>query len=113
MELQDALSVGMRLTARAHLADIEAFRKGGGNGETPLLPEELNQELFKSSCQLSILTERVADDALREAIKGLRQAMTEVLMAKDENQSTSALQNTASSFENTMGQLGQVLRRSY
>lgn len=113
LELQEALSVGMRLTVRAHLADVEAFRQGGGNGQTSLLPEELNQELFKSNRQLSILTERVADDALREAIKRLRQAMTDVLMAREENESFSALKKASSSFEKTMGQLGNVLRGNY
>lgn len=113
LELQDALSTGMRLIGRAHIEDVESFRNSINNGRSSFLSEELNQELLISSRKLAILTERVADDSLRESIKALRNEMTSVLMAKTESESKSVLQYASSLFETTMENLGDVLRGSY
>ncbi|WP_338352643.1 hypothetical protein [Thalassolituus oleivorans] len=113
LELQDALSAGMRLIGRAHLFDTQQFHKGGKTGCTELLPEELNQELYNSNRELSILTERIINNPLRESIKNLRQTMTEVLMARAEHESFTAMKNAHASYEETMNLLGKVLREHY
>lgn len=113
LELQDALSMSMRLIGHAHLEDVESFRRSANDGRDSLLSDELNQELLISSRKLAILTERVADDSLRDSIKALRNEMTNVLMAKTENESRSALQYASSMFVKTTENLGVVLRDSY
>lgn len=113
LELQVASSVGMRLTARAHLFDTKQFHKGRETGRTALLPEDLNQELHNSNRELSIFTERVVNDPLRESIKHLRQKMTEVLMARGEHESFSAIKSAHDSYEETMGLLGKALRENF
>jgi gas vesicle protein len=113
LELQDALTSGMRLIGRAHLEDVESFRKSKDDARRTFLTEELNQELLISSRNLAILTERIADDSLRESIKALRGEMTNVLMAKSASESDQSIQQVSSTFEKTMENLGVVLRGSY
>jgi len=78
-----------------------------------MLSEELNQELMMSSRKLAILTERIADQSLRERINALRTEMTDVLMAKTESESFSAIKTASGTFEKTMENIGVVLRGSY
>ncbi len=113
LELQDALSIGMRLVGRVHTEDVVSFRSGEDRDGRPYLSDELNQELMISNRKLSILTERIADDSLRENIKNLREKMSNVAMSRDENESLEALNQAAISFETTMKQLGVILRGSY
>jgi gas vesicle protein len=113
LNLQETLSVGMRLIVRAHLFDTEQFQKSEMDRRISLLPEELNQELLNSSRQLSILSERVSDDPLRKSIKSLRQSMTDVLMSRTEQESFAAIKVANTLFEETMGLLGKVLRENY
>ena len=113
LELQEALSIGMRLIGRAHLEDINSLRKSENEGRNSLLSEELNLDLMISSRKLAILTERIADQSLRDSIKKLRTEMTNVLMAKTEGESLETLQWASSTFEQTMEKLGIILRSSY
>lgn len=112
-ELQEALSSGMRLIGRAHFEDVVSFRKIENENRRPLLSQELDQDLMASNRTLAILTERIADQPLRESIKALRTEMTNVLMAKTEDESFKSLQCASETFENTIEKLGVVLRGSY
>jgi len=113
LELQDVLSSHMRLVARAHLEDIKSFRDSSNESQRPLLSDELDQELSLSNRRLTILTERVADDPLRENIKALSSEMFSVIIAKSKSESNEAIQKLAFMFKNTMESLGFVLRASY
>ncbi len=113
LDLQEALSHGMRLVTRAHLESIRYFRSHGEDGQLPLLTEELDQELLISNRTLAILSERIADDLLREGIKKLRREMTNAVMARSETESDAALERASFMFGETMEDLGVVLRNSY
>jgi len=113
LELQDSLSQQMRMIGRAHLEDVEYFRKSGSGERSNLLSVELDQELMLSSRRVAILTERIYDDSLRDNLKELRQNMTNVLMAKSKNESREMLQQASDRFEQFMEQLGVVLRSNY
>jgi hypothetical protein len=113
LELQEALSTSMRLIGRAHLEDVKSFRKNEDDNRSSLLSEDLNQDLMASSRALAILTVRVSDESLRESLRALRSEMNNVLMAKNEVESSSALQRCSSDFEKTMENLGVVLRSAY
>lgn len=113
IELQDTLCSGMRLIGQCHLEDVESYRTDGNEGRSPMLSEELNQELMISSRKLAILTERIADQSLRERINILRAEMTGVQRAKTEEESFFALKTASDKFEKTMENLGVVLRGSY
>lgn len=106
LELQNAVSISMRLIGKVHLSDME-------NGQSSLLPEELDNEVLDSNRQLSILTERIADDELRNAVKELRHRMTEVILAKTKSESLDAMKIASFTFEPTMEKLGEVLRNNF
>lgn len=109
-ELQNALSFAVRLAMRAHLEDIESFQENKTTGEPVLLSDQLDQELLESNRQLSILTERILEDALRERVKAFRGEMVEVLLAKDDSGSRLAMEQVSSSFEEIMQDIGLQLR---
>ena len=113
LELQDVLLDGMRLTGRAHIEAIKSFKGGAIEGRMPPISEELDQKLLESSRRLAMLTERIADDSLRESINILRGNMVDVQVATTEAESDTTLQDAISMFENTMKQLGVILRESY
>ena len=113
IDLQEAITVEMRLIGRAHIEDMESFRKNANGGRIILLSEELNLELRNNSARLTILTERVASDSFRQNIKALRNNMTNVLLAKSENESLAAIQLVSNKFQETMEDLGVMLRESY
>ena len=113
LELQDSLSQNMRLIGRVHLEDVESFQKSSSDLRSSFLSEELNQELMVSNHKVALLTERIADDTLRENLKELRHKMTDVLMAKSETESREMLKIASTRFEQFMVQLGVVLRSNY
>ena len=113
LELQDVLLSHMRLVTRAHLESIKSFRDSPNKSQRPLLSDELDQELLLSNRRLTILTERIANDPLRENIKALSSEMFSVIIAKSESESNVAIQNMASMFNNTIESLGVVLRANY
>ena len=113
LELQEAISSHMRLTTRAHLEYIKSYRDSSNQRKRPLLSDELDQELGLSNRRLTILTERVADDPLRESIKALSTEMFKVMMTKSESEINEAIQNLAPMCMKTMEGLGCALRTSY
>ncbi len=113
LEIQEELLIGMRLISSAHIEDLESFKKSENENRRSLLSQELDKDLLVSSKNLTKLSERTADQSLRESIKILRSEMTTVLMAKTENESFASLQRASATFENTMEKLGVVLRSSY
>ena len=66
-----------------------------------------------SDRKISIVTERVSNDSLRDGIKKLRNEMTDSLMARTENECIKAMSCVSSTFEKTMGHLGVILRENY
>jgi hypothetical protein len=114
LKLQYSLLQEMRLVGRAHLEDVEFHRKIGNKVKYNLLSKELDQELMISAGKVAILTERIADDALRDNLKELRKKMTDVVLLVDsEAESCKRLHIASTSFEQFMVQLGAVLRSYY
>ena len=112
LKIQDVLSSSMRLVARAHLEDMENFRNGTIDNETSLLSEELNNEILLSNKELSVLSERIEDEALRTNIKMLRAKMTKVLVAQNAQESEESLRTLSFAFDESMADIGTVLRSS-
>lgn len=110
LKLQDFLSSTMRLVARAHLEDMEHFRQRHSPSDVSMLSEELDNEILLSNKELSILSERIADDDLRKNIKLLRAKMTSVVMAKSAEESEAALRILSSAFDESMAKIGMALR---
>jgi hypothetical protein len=113
LKLQDVISSTMRLVARAHLEDISNFRERRLESTAPMLSKELNNEILSSNRELAMLSERISDDQLRENIKLLRAKMTTVLIAKNEKESYDAFRNASSSCDESMADIGIVLRKIF
>ena len=113
LALQEAMATAMRLVGQAHLEDLESYRKNPGTNKSPMLSEALDQDIASINRQLSLLTERVSDDSLRELFKTLRTDMTVVVMARSESESNSAIEWASNSYQITMEKLGEALRSSY
>jgi hypothetical protein len=111
LELQESLSKYLRLIGRAHLEELESFRKN--SGEVNHISEGLDQELNLSVRKLLILNERISNDALRNNLKELRQKMNNVLFAKSAIESKEKLKKSTDYFEQFMEQLGIVLRSNF
>ena len=112
LKLQDVLSSTMRLIARAHMEDREHFRQRHSPSDVSMLSEELDNELLMSSKELSILSERIADDELRENIKLLRTKMTSVVVAESAEDSGAAFKSLSYAFDESMAEIGMVLRNT-
>lgn len=111
LELQEALVLNARLFVRAHLEDAASFRKNPT--AKPMLSDKLDDELAQSNRRVSLLTERVADDPLRERIKEVRKLMDKVVIARSLQESQSAAENFPVPFQGLMEHLGTVLRSHY
>jgi hypothetical protein len=113
LELQEALSLHMRLMGRAHMEDLASYRKDPRPEKWPRLSDALDQEITASNRRISLLTERIAADALRKRINDLRPIMTAIVVARSAEQSHDALDACAAPFESAMEELGIVLRSYY
>ncbi len=114
LQLQEALSDHMRLTAKAYLEDCQASIETENTQPTrSLLSEPLNQDLFNSNRRLSVLVERVADDSLRKQIYVMRQNMTAVLLVTTKEERDVAYAKAVDEMEPLMQRIGAVLRGSY
>lgn len=89
---------------------MEHYKNRKSENEPAILSDELNQEIIISNKELSLLSERIADDGLREKIKLLRAKMTEVLVAKSPEESKARIKTLSYSFDENMAALGTVLR---
>lgn len=109
IELQEALVAHMRLVGRAHMQDVKSFDQS----KPAFLSEDLDQELLGSNHRLVILSERVADDELRQRLKGIRQDMFNVLMSPSAEESRRTLALASRNFDEFMSLLGDALRSNY
>lgn len=113
LTVQDVLSSTMRLVAKAHLEDMDHYRNRQSESEPAMLNCDLDNEIRLSNKELSILSERIADDSLRENIKLLRAKMTAVLLAKSAAESERALASLSYAFDESMAKIGVVLRSTF
>lgn len=111
-ELQDMLSNGMRLVARAYVEDLENY-KTTNDWTSSTLSSELNNEIMHCFREVSIRTERIDNDKLRDEISQLRRKMSECLMAKSFESASMRMADLTLMFDQKMPELGAALRRNY
>jgi len=113
LKVQDVLSNTIRLVARAHLEDMHHYKNEQSEPGFAMLSEDLDNEIRLSNKELSILSERIADDSLRENIKLLQAKMTAVLFADSPVESEIALKDLSYAFDESMAKIGIVLRNTF
>lgn len=112
LELQEAVMTSMRFMNSAHHEDMLADKKGVEWGKS-MLSDEVNQGAMMANGRLVILTERVANEELRENLKKLRLAITSCMLSRSKQESLDELNRATSEFESVMEKLGIVLRTYY
>lgn len=112
IELQDAVHDELRAVSLLYMADYAAYRdngKWGGN----ILGEELNNKVHMAGRRTLLLSERIANDELREHLKFLRGLLTEVQMSRDAAIAERAHMAAMNMGISVMEHMGTVLRSLY
>ncbi len=112
LELQENLTLGIRLITRVHLEDLNNFKKTN-SWRTSLLPDELDRDVGNFFRELSIKTERVDNNELRAEIINLRGVMSEFIMERTCEKIHERQSKLSKSFFELMPKLGKVLRENY
>jgi hypothetical protein len=112
LSAQETLQNLMRLMARAHLADLAAYRETREWGKN-MLEDEISENMLLSNRKMSALIVRVADDSLRSRLKDLHSRINAVSSSRSREDAEKIYHNLADVYENTMEQLGSVLRDNY
>lgn len=109
LKVQESIATTMRLIARAHLEDMSHYRNKSAV-EPSILSEPLNSEILIAIRELSIFSERIANDGLRKNIKELMTMMNSVLLANSSEESLGAIGELSFAFDDCMVKIGHVLR---
>ncbi|MEX1201370.1 MAG: hypothetical protein WEB02_11325 [Methylophaga sp.] len=112
LELQENLQASMRNIGEMHHHDVVSFRKSG-EWQKSLLGNELNERVLKVNQNLSLLTERIADDDLRNKVKVFRDTSSKILFTSSESEGDTRLSQSINDFNVLMEQIGKVLRDNY
>lgn len=112
IELQDAVHDELRAVNLVYMADEAAYRATQTWGRK-LLGEELNNKVHLAGRRTLLLSERIADDELREHLKSLRGLLTDVQMARDPSVAERAYMAAMVMGNPVMEHIGTVLRTLY
>jgi hypothetical protein len=112
VDLQEAVHDAVRLVHRAYLEDRASHRTTKEWGKS-LLSSEVDEGIRLALRRVSILVERVADDALRAEIKTVMSNAAGVLHAGDEEEAQTQLDRSTMVATAALERVGTVLRRHY
>lgn len=111
LQLQDALHDALRMMTRLHLEDVDSAKESGHWGRS--FSDEASEGFRVTSRRLSMLIERVEDDALRSDLRRVASAMFQVVMASSQAEAEAALARTYDDGEDVTERIGRVLRSLY
>lgn len=112
LSVQETLQDAMRSVAKAFHDDEMAAREGVPWG-TRLFGDELSEANRRANARLSALTERIADDSLRAAVKSFHLLLNRPTFAKSNAEAAASLNRVMNAHDQLMAELGVVLRRLY
>lgn len=113
LKIQDLLQKSVRLMARAHQADVSAYKETG-TWRKNKLEDEINDAITENNRELVVTIERIANDDLRKDIKDLRGIISSgIVLAKSDKESESILHEATDSFLKLMENVGAELRKNY
>lgn len=103
IELQDSLTVAMRLTNRIiHLKELTEIEKAEGS-----------KELMASNQSLSTRTERIVDQSLREKVRNLHELIVTIQVLKIRDPNNEKVNSVFDLSEEVTKSVGVVLRSLY
>ena len=109
---QDMMQVIGRLIAKAFHEEAMAWGQGTAWG-THRFSNSLDDDLAAEKRKFAVLVERVADDTLRNELKLMGLALTQVVMAESFEEARDRLDAAMTANGKTMQLLGIVLRKTY
>ena len=112
LELQEKLSDGMRLITKAFVVDLEHY-KNTNDWASSALGSHLDNEIADCFREVSIRTERIDDDKLRDEVRQFRKKMTQCLIAKSYESANERMADLTKRFDEKMPKLGAALRSNY
>ncbi|HDX8434547.1 TPA: hypothetical protein RQN11_000032 [Aeromonas dhakensis] len=112
LAVQETLNDTLRSMMQIHLADLKAEKAGGKWGRN-LIDNELDENDRVSKRRLQILTERIADDALRQGLSELHDTIHNCNRATSKDEAIKQVNNSVAQADEFMKHLGLVLRSLY
>jgi hypothetical protein len=112
LKIQESIQDAMRNAGQMHHQDVLAHREGGV-WQKSLLGEELNNKVLNVNRELSLLTERVSNDELRDNIKLFRNKLSDCLFTASEDKGGFKFKQATDSWTPLMEHIGKVLRENY
>lgn len=112
LRVQECIQDAMRNANQVHLLDIKLYKQTR-SWQTSLLGEELDQKVLNVNRELSMLTERISNDDLRNEINELRTILTSCLLSSSEEDSEYKLNIAMQKWQQVMEHIGKVLREYY
>jgi hypothetical protein len=119
LELQEAIQDLLRATGAAHVQDQRVFRETG-TWQREALAEEINQQILVANRRVLLLTVRVRDQALRDAVNRFRrlssntESFTNLRINPNDSElrdvSTAAMGEATILIEQIHERIGEILR---
>jgi len=112
LEVQQTIQDMMRFYTRMQHEDCVAFRQSGEWGKVRL-SEEVNEGSRATNAKLAVLTVRIADDEVRDAIKTLVSRIAKHHVAKTEEEAEFIIMDATDAVIPLMERIGKTLRSLY
>ena len=112
LKLQESLQDAMRNMGEVHHLDKTAFRETG-SWHKSLLEEEINQRILSVNRDLSIITERVSNDVLRDHINEFRHQLSACMLTSSKDEADFKYNKVLDDFNSMIEHIGKVLRENY
>lgn len=112
LAVQKALYDAFCLMMEIHRSDLKANQNGGDWGQNSI-NKEINDNNIAALIHLLMLTERIADDSLRDELKKVQIDMGSASMATTREGAESLVASVISQTDLVVVRLGTVLRKLY
>jgi hypothetical protein len=110
LDIQTQLADAMRNVGQYHFHLITSLRK---HGKLMPLDEPLNENLRESFQELSLLTERISNDELREKLINIKIEMGDCTLAETEESADLLVQKCLNTYKTIIPEIGSELRSTY
>ncbi|MES9862276.1 MAG: hypothetical protein ABW157_09955 [Candidatus Thiodiazotropha sp. LLP2] len=112
LNVQETLQNSLRNAVQIYHHDVVAHRENG-KWQKSRLGDELNQRELAVNRDLTLLTERISNDKLREHIKAFRILIANTFRTNTEEEGDILLKQAVDEFNPLMEHIGKVLRELY
>lgn len=112
LAVQETLNDSLRMMMVIYLHDSKSSKGGEEWGKSPI-DRDIGEKARLNTRQLVILTERIADDSLREELKMIRKHITKISFCTSKKEAEALTNSTVSLTEHFMERLGITLRNLY